>query len=264
MSFKKILVYARRLWNFYKHDETPSEAAALSFYTIFALIPTLIIALSLLIRVDLLQPFLQRINSFLIANLMPANEKIFATYIDEFLQKSANIEFMGVFFVLFSSIMFFISYEDMINRIYQTKNRNYFLSTVAYFTLTIGMPIGFILAFYVSDEILLLFSSFGLDLSLSWVMPYVFLWFIFFTAYKISPNKKVDMFAATVSSLLFVSVWIVAKNIFVFYMFYNKNYVTLYGQLSIILFFMLWIYVSWIIFIYGLKFCKFLDSKNQI
>jgi len=37
-----------------------------------------------------------------------------------------------------------------------------------------------------------------------------------------------------------------------------------YGSLSILLFFFLWIYISWAIFLYGLKFCYILDREDNV
>ncbi|MGD9654678.1 MAG: hypothetical protein AB7U44_05730, partial [Sulfuricurvum sp.] len=39
----------------------------------------------------------------------------------------------------------------------------------------------------------------------------------------------------------------------------NKSYATIYGSFSIVLFLFLWIYASWIIFVYGLKLCYLLN-----
>ena len=120
-----------------------------------------------------------------------------------------------------------------------------------------------VFSFYISDEFTSILSRFSLTrgLEVAWFLPYLVFWLLFYISYKISPSKRVKPSAALVSSLLSSLAWILAKNLFVYYAFYNKNYVSLYGQLSILMLFMLWIYISWIIFIYGLKFCKFLYAR---
>jgi len=58
--------------------------------------------------------------------------------------------------------------------------------------------------------------------------------------------------------------WYMAKIGFIFYVMHNKTYLSIYGGLSILLFFFLWIYISWAIFLHGLKFCYILDRDDEI
>ena len=65
-------------------------------------------------------------------------------------------------------------------------------------------------------------------------------------------------------------VFSISNNAFIEYVFYNKSYTTMYGSFAIMMFLFLWIYVSWIIFIYGLKLCYMInriyekrDIKNK-
>ncbi|MGP1561873.1 MAG: YihY family inner membrane protein [Helicobacteraceae bacterium] len=261
--WQKILRALTRAWEFYKADTTFEEAAGLSFYTIFAIIPTLAIAISVAVRVDSFAPFLKRLNDFLVANFLPVNQEIISSYINGLLENSARVGLMGAGFVLFSAVMFFSSYEYIINKIYNTKIKSYALSVVIYFSLTAAFLPALVFSFYISDEFTSILSRFSLTrgLEVAWFLPYLVFWLLFYISYKISPSKRVKPSAALVSSLLSSLTWILAKNLFVYYAFYNKNYVSLYGQLSILMLFMLWIYISWIIFIYGLKFCKFLDAR---
>ena len=48
------------------------------------------------------------------------------------------------------------------------------------------------------------------------------------------------------------------------YVIYNKTYTTIYGSLATLLFTFLWIYISWIIYLYGIKMCHKLNVKAQI
>jgi len=51
---------------------------------------------------------------------------------------------------------------------------------------------------------------------------------------------------------------------FIFYVMHNKTYLSIYGSISTILFFFLWIYISWAIFLHGLRFCYLLDKDDLI
>ncbi|HEY9130030.1 MAG TPA: YhjD/YihY/BrkB family envelope integrity protein, partial [Sulfurovum sp.] len=70
--------------------------------------------------------------------------------------------------------------------------------------------------------------------------------------------------AALISSFIASLVWYISKSAFIFYVLHNKTYATIYGSISTLLFFFLWIYISWAIFIHGLKFCDLLNKNEEI
>jgi membrane protein len=97
------------------------------------------------------------------------------------------------------------------------------------------------------------------------IVPYLIIWALFFLIFQIAPNAKINPKASAISSLLISIVFSASKNAFIYYVFLNKSYTTMYGSFAIVMFLFLWIYVSWIIFIYGLKLCYIIDRvyKNR-
>jgi membrane protein len=253
----------KKLLSFLKEDDTLDEAASLSFYTLFAIIPTLLIALTAITQIHGFESFVDRVNNFFIANLLPVNQQVISSYISDFVDNSHEIGTMGIIFVLVTSMFFFMDYEYIINKIYKTKIRNYLMAILIYFMLTLMFPVMLVLAFYISDEFQIILSSYSLikEVDTNTILPFLILWSVFFISYKVSPNKQMKLKAVIYSSLLVTIIWSLAKSLFIYYAFYNTNYVSLYGQISIIMLFMLWIFVHWIIFIYGLKFCKYLEDN---
>jgi membrane protein len=86
---------------------------------------------------------------------------------------------------------------------------------------------------------------------------------LFFVLFKLSANIKVSIRSALISSLVVTVMFSIAKEIFIYYVFLNKSYTTLYGSFSILMFLFLWIYASWFIFLNGLKLCHFINSKEE-
>ena len=44
-------------------------------------------------------------------------------------------------------------------------------------------------------------------------------------------------------------IWYISKNLFVYYVVYNTTYTNIYGSFSTILFFVVWLYISWVIYL---------------
>jgi membrane protein len=92
------------------------------------------------------------------------------------------------------------------------------------------------------------------------------LWFLFITLFIMSANTKVKFLAAAISTFITILALSITKSLFGYYVNVNTTYTTIYGSFSVILFFFLWIYVSWNIYLYGTKICCILnqrDSQNE-
>jgi len=96
------------------------------------------------------------------------------------------------------------------------------------------------------------------------VLPYFIVWLMFYVTYQLSANTRIDISAAMISSFIASLIWYLSKSAFVFYVIHNKTYTSIYGSISTLLFFFLWIYISWAIFIHGLKFCALLNKDEEI
>ncbi len=240
-------------------------ASSLSFYTIFTIIPLLVIVMTLMTTMPSFVDYYAGLKSFLLENLMPVQSEAVTAYIDTFLENSVKLGVIGFTMIIIASMLFFDNFEYIVNKIFHTKTRTIWESVTTYWTLITLTPIALTVSFYLSAKATELISEYGVSgwLNVMAIFPYIIIWALFFLIYKISVNAPVNTKAAAISSFLIAVVWTIAKNAFVYYVFYNKTYATMYGSFSILIFFFLWIYVSWIIFVYGLKLCYLIDRAKK-
>ncbi|WP_428738326.1 YihY family inner membrane protein [Sulfurimonas sp.] len=242
-------------------------AASLSFYTIFTIIPLLIIMMSLLTSLPSFQEHYESIKTFIFSNLVPVQSEMIIEKIDGFLENSAKMGIMSLAAVLVASLLFFKNFEYIANRIFHAKSRGLWESITTYWTMMTLTPIGLGISFYITGKIATLMGSNELTSSLNILplIPYIIIWGLFFLIFQIGPNAKVDPKASAVSSFIVSVIFSFSKNGFIYYVFLNKSYTTMYGSFAIVMFLFLWIYVSWIIFLYGLKLCQIIDTiyKNK-
>ena len=241
-------------------------ASSLSFYTIFTIVPLLVIVLSLITNMPSFAEYYGMIKGFILENLMPVHSDAVTQYIDSFLQNSVKLGTIGFIMVVVASLLFFDNFEYIVNKIFHTKKRGIWESITTYWTLLTLSPMALAASFYVSAKVEFFLNehtAISAWINIVTVFPYLIIWLLFFVIYKISANVKIDTRAAAISSFVIAISWSIAKNAFVYYVFYNKTYATMYGSFSILLFFFLWIYVSWIIFVYGLKLCYLIDRAYK-
>ena len=236
-------------------------AASLSFYTIFTIIPLLLIVLTLITSMPSFSDNYERIKAFIFSNLMPVQSELIMTNIDSFVANSAKMGAFGLGMILVASLLFFKNFEFIANKIFHAKPRTLWESITTYWTMLTLTPIGLGISFYITGYIATLMASNELTSGLNILpfVPYLVIWALFFLIFQIAPNAKINPKASAISSLLISIVFSASKNAFIYYVFLNKSYTTMYGPFAIVMFLFLWIYVSWIIFIYGLKLCYIIN-----
>ncbi|MBE3608990.1 YihY family inner membrane protein [Campylobacter californiensis] len=248
-----------------KDKELFHYASSLSFHTILSIIPVLLISFSIFTQMPSFSVYYGKIKEFIFSSLLPSNQEAITGYIETFLQNSSALGVLGLGAIIFTSIMFFIDYEYVINKIMKSEGRGFFSSLSVYWTIITLAPIGLGLSFYLSNLLQNLLNS---NEYTNWInflsiFPYLIIWAIFCIVYLISVSRPIAFKNALLSSFVASLIWYLGKNIFVFYAANNKTYLSIYGSFSVALLFFVWIYISWIIFLYGLKLCSFLENAKD-
>ena len=252
------------LRDFYDPD-IPFYAASLSFYTIFTLIPLLLVSFSIIVRLPNFSEQYERIKAFIFSNIMPASHEKISTYIDTFLANTSKLGVIGFLFIVVASVMFFQNYEYIVGKIFRSRQKGFWSALTTYWTLITLGPLALAASIYLSVRIqkVLDSSQYTSGIDFLALFPYLIIWMLFFVTYKISTTVTIRIKAALISSFFASLIWYIGKNLFIFYTLHTKTYTTIYGSFSLLLFFMLWIYVSWIIFLYGQKLCYLLNKVEE-
>ncbi|MBE0498395.1 MAG: YihY family inner membrane protein [Campylobacterales bacterium] len=261
LSYKIIRTYFLSLLD----RELTYYASSLSFYTLFTLAPVMLIVLSISTSLSSFDAFYGNIKAFIMDNILPVSSEAFSNFIDTFMQNSMQLSIIGIVSVIISSMLFFQNFEYIVNKIFKTKPRGFWQSLTIYWTLITLTPIALVFSFYLSKEFQVLLGAheYTKALNVLDLFPYLVIWSLFFLIYKISANIEISNRAAGISSFAVSLAWYLAKVGFVSYVLHNQSYATLYGSFSTLIFFFLWIYLSWIIFIYGLKLCYTIEKVGQ-
>ncbi|NLK66145.1 MAG: YihY family inner membrane protein [Campylobacteraceae bacterium] len=260
--FKK-LSQIYNLYKKYSSKELVHYAAGLSFYTVLSLIPLLLIMFSLFTQMPSFDEQILKIKNFVFESLLPSHQETISEYIEKFLENSSNLGVVSFVAVIITTLVFFDNYKYIVAKLTNTKLNHFWQDFSKYWTLITLAPFGLGISFYLSTNLQNLLDKTELT---SWInflsiLPYLITWAIFGVVYKISINKITSNKFILISSFITSLVWNLSKFAFIKYTFYNKTYLSLYGSFSIILFFFLWIYISWIIFLYGFKIYLFLEES---
>ncbi len=237
-------------------------AASMSWSTLFFIIPLLVIFLSILTYLPLFDSVYTQIHTLLAHNLLPTHSKRIMEYIDTFVENAGKMGLMGVGYVVFAALMFFRDYDHVVNDIFHAPRRHLLRALQTYAILILLVPLLIAGSFWLASlmEYVPMASALHLDL----LVPFLIVWGLFYVTYQLSPKEEIKPSAALISSFISSLIWYLAKSAFLFYALHNHTYTSIYGGLSTLLFFFLWIYISWAIFLHGLRLCYLLDKDEEI
>ena len=245
-----------------RDKEILNYSASLSFYSILSLIPILFVCFSVFTQIPSFEAHYERAKSVIFTFLIPAQQDLVASYLDTFLKNSVNLGIMGLIAMAFTSLAFFSGYDFVINRITQNEPKGLWASISSYWTLLTLVPLGLGLSFYVSSLIQKTLDDYHIGFNFFEILPFVIIWALFFISYS-SSLHQVSLKNLALTSFCAGAIWYAGKNLFVYNVVYNKTYASVYGSFSTILFFFIWIYISWVIYLYGLKICFFLNENER-
>jgi len=263
---KRLLVtYYIFIRDFFKDlfdDRLGFYAASMSWSTLFFIIPLLVIFLSILTYLPIFDNVYAQIHNLMAQNFLPTNSQIIMDHIDTFVDNAGKMGLMGIGYVLFAAVMFFRDYDHVVNDIFDASPRTLSGALRTYAVLILLVPLLTTGSFWVST--LIETSQINAWLHLSILLPFLIIWGLFYITYQLSPKEQIKPTAALISSFISSLIWYLAKSAFLFYALHNHTYTSIYGGLSTLLFFFLWIYISWAIFLHGLRLCYLLDKEGDV
>ncbi len=240
------------------NDDTLYYSASLSFFTIFSLLPILALVVVVVSNLPMFDTNLTFFTIYLMDFINPTHSTTIATTITEFLKNVNDLGNIGMFYLLFVFTLFFNNYEDIVNKIYNVKKRPIYKMFFLYLSFLILVPMLF-MTFIAMSSIDVLKENISLQFT-----TFIFMWGLLTLIFKIFPTIKVSLNSAIIGSFITLVTLGITKKLFTIYIIYNTTYATIYGSFSVVLFFFLWIYISWTIYLYGTKFTALMNKKHNL
>jgi len=177
----------------------------------------------------------------------------------------AAIGVVGLVFLFYAAIAMLVEVERSFNSIYRAKSgRSWIKRVPAYWmTLTLGSTF-LVLTFYVSERLRGSLRSIiewaelgviggGLISAIGPLFSISLSILILVTFYVTLPNTRVRVRTALAGAVIAAVLWEAAKYGFTEYVKYSANYARIYGSIALVPLFMLWVYVTWMIVLFGLS-----------
>ena len=271
------IIFARTLYilrHFYLSNGM-QVASSLAFTSLLSLVPLLTVMFGLFGEISVLQNFSTLIQNFIFANFVPEFGQTIEQYIYIFSTKASQLTISVSVFLVLIAMMLLATIDNSFNRIWKIKKkRNPIKRILIYFSLLIMWPlligIGLALTSYLLSIPVIadVDTTFNVKTHLLGWLPFLMTSIAFILLYILVPNcyvyKKYAVSAGVICAILFE----LAKYGFGIYVKEMSGYENIYGALAILPLFLVWIYISWVIILFGahITFCLssfYLNTINK-
>jgi membrane protein len=238
-------------------DRCSENAAALTYMSLFALVPLLTVLYTVASAVPAFQGVETQMQDFLFEHLMPDSSLEIQEYLDDFSRQAKNLTGPGIIFLLVTSVLMLHNIEKAFNMIWRArKSRSAVSSFVLYWAvltlapITIGLALG--ISTYLSSfaNVLDDFDVIGAKAFLLKSIPLLLSTAGFSLLYAAVPNCRVPFKHALIGGFSAALAFHIARSIFTDLM-VGSSFTFIYGAFAVVPLFLLWIYVSWIIVLVG-------------
>lgn len=258
--YKRSLSMTKFVVRRFLHDDCRSNAAQLTYTTLFAIVPMLTVLFAVLSGIPAMQSLSQEITNTIFSNFLPDTGMKVQTYLNDFARQAGNLTAIGVLMLFVTSLLMLMNIERAFNQVWKVRQpRQNVLSFLRYWAVLSLGPLLLGVAFTVSSYMMSLqMLSDANDLVLRvipglQVMPMIFTSLAFTLLYVAVPNCKVPLKAGLMAGVFAALLFEIAKRGFGLFVSNFSSYQLVYGAFAAFPIFLIWIYVSWMIVLLGVE-----------
>jgi membrane protein len=262
-SSETLLYPFRLVWFSLKEflkDGCPHKAAALAFTTILTLVPVLIVSFALFQAFGALKDIEPRVQSFLFSHLIADSSRAVSAYLSEFIHTTSagKIGIIGVVALIGAALALLSTIEHVLNDIWNVRQSRPLSQRFTTYTtmilvgpLLVGVSISLTAKFTHTSLFRTLMSYTIIGKLVYFLTPLIFSWLAFFLIYRFLTGFRVPLVPAALGAVIGGSLWELGKIGFDFYILRLFAYSKIYGSLVIFPIFLLWVYISWLLILFG-------------
>lgn len=257
----ELLQTARRLvvhlYQRFFADRLLQSAAALTYTTLFSVVPVMTVTFVMLAAVPAFRDLSDPIQAFIFHNFVPSAGAQMQQYLREFSSQARELTWIGVCMLMVTALLTLHTVEGAFNHIWRAPRvRRHMSSFLLYWAILSLGPLllgaGFAASTYVTSlELLSGPHALPGAATLLKLVPLLSGIAAFTLVYAAVPNTRVPfrhaLFGGCFTALLFEA----AKALFALYVRLFPSYELIYGAFSAVPLFLLWIYFSWLIVLLG-------------
>lgn len=259
-----LLRLAYRVLGRFIADKCIQRASALAYASLLAIVPMVALGFSVFTSFQAFDAVAGSVSDALLDYLMPTSQKAVQDYLGTVADKTTAISVFGVIGLLFTATALLNTIEEAFNDIWRiTRARTWlskfitFWATLTLAPILIGASISITSYFTALPVLKEVAEGASYIREAPFLVPWLMSSLAMSTLYAVLPNTSVPFRFAAIGGLVSGALFEWAKAGFAYYVTEVANYEQLYGALSTLPIFLIWIYMIWVIVLLGseIAFC---------
>jgi membrane protein len=264
-----------------KHDRAQHMAAALSFRTLFSMLPVLVVTTLLVKGLIGLEPFLEMSEELLASvgldtiRVVPADgvtekSQTMSVWLKELFGQAAEVDlaavhWIGVSLMLYAALSLMVTIENCLNVIVRAPvGRRWSRRVPLYWFVLTGSPLLVVLWYYVNHRFDMWITSVEAWQWLAYIAwlgwNLFFAWLLMLAVYMLVPSSQPEFKPAAAGAGVAAVLLVLGLRGLGAYLNYGFMVGQLYGSLGLVPLFMIWVYLMWLAVLFGLEVCAILQA----
>ncbi|NVJ68430.1 MAG: YihY family inner membrane protein [Gammaproteobacteria bacterium] len=248
--------FTKFVFSQFSKKKCSAMASELTLNNMLALVPLMTVAVSLMAVFPAFEAVNNQVQELIFKNLLPEKGLAVKQYLDEYVSKSKNLSAIGFIFLFITALLLMRSIDKSINTIWEASHsRQGIHKWLAYWAMLTMAPILIAASLVASSSFAALPVFDKISGVLSIGLPFVLIIFAFTALYMITPYAKVSFIKAIIASVITAILFEIAKYGFAIFVTKFSTYEVIYGAITAIPLFFLWVFLSWVILLFGAVIC---------
>jgi len=254
----------------FSNDECLGAAATLAYTTLLSLVPLFAVSFTVLTAFPVFEAFNERIQDLLFANLVPASGEVVQSYLQEFASRAAGLTAAGMLGIILAAILMVSAIDKALNRIWRVdKPRRPVQSFMVYWTVITVGPFLVAISLLLSSYLVALTNfaaeehARGIQEMMLWVTPILAVMAAFTFLYCAVPNRRVPILHALAGGAVAATLFEITKFGFTAFVTSIPTYEAIYGALATLPIFLIWIFLCWVVVLFGAEFTHSLSAYRE-
>lgn len=265
-----IYAYSRGMVEQFLSELCFTRAAGLAYTTLLAIVPLMTVSLVLLSAFPEFQWVSKKIQDFVFSNFVAGSADVVQQHIQSFTESARHLSLTGLIFLVITAVMMVFNMESDFNAIWQVKKRRHGVSAfLIYFAVLTLLPLLIGVGIVISADlgslpfVIKMKEFLRLEPVTNNYLPYFLTWSVFAVIYVTVPNCTVKIRHALVGSFVAMLFFVWAKAGFTWYLAHFPSYALVYGALAAIPIFLIWLYLTWLIILFGAVVTQTIATGNK-
>lgn len=251
-------------------NENRKTAAALTFVSLFAVVPLMTFGYSLLTYFPEYSAFIEEFQSFLFQHFVPTSGEVLQEHLHGFAHQAKQLTSLGLGVLLVSAVGMMMTLESGFNQIWRIGSIRMGRSLILYWLVLVMGPLllgaGFLVSSYIFSSTMWQTYMGGMQQISHGIiksLPFLLSTLAFSLTYYFLPRCQVRFRHAFLGGLIATGLLELAKQLFVFLVSLTPSYQIVYGAFALVPLLLLWIYIAWCVLLLGAELVRGLPFAHK-